>query len=125
MTRIDNLFERLCQRRHELGIPLNVISHKAGVSTSTVKRVLAGEMAASFSTVARIADVLGVDLQIKARSVDQMLVSQARAEAKRLVKMVQGTSALEAQAVDKKALRRMEAGTLHDLLNGPRSKIWG
>lgn len=125
MTRIESLFERLRQRRHELGIPLNVISHKTGVSTSTVKRVLAGEMAASFSTVARIADVLGVDLQIKARSVDHMIVKQARGEAKRLVKMVQGTSALEAQAVDKNALRRMEAGTLHELLNGPRSKIWG
>jgi hypothetical protein len=38
--------------------------------------------------------------------------------------MVQGTSGLEAQAVDREALEQMIRRTTHELLAGPKRRLW-
>jgi hypothetical protein len=50
---------------------------------------------------------------------------QARVKARKLIALVQGTSALEGQAVDESDRRLMEQKTAAQLLAGSGLKLWG
>jgi hypothetical protein len=81
---------------------------------------------ASFATVASIADALGVDLGvIHAQDIAAMRERQAHDKAQKLVTLVQGTSALEGQAVDESDHQLMEQKTASQLLAGSGLKLWG
>jgi hypothetical protein len=54
----------------------------------------------------------------------EILEKQARKKAERLVGMVQGTSALEAQAVSSRHIGQMIKKTIHELLAGSRRSLW-
>ncbi len=49
---------------------------------------------------------------------------QARGKARRLVRLVQGTMALEAEAVDEAELDAMEEENIHALLAGSSRRLW-
>src|SRR6266404_4675933 len=106
--------EQLRQRREQLGMPLAVLAAKAGVPMQTLHRILHGQASAHFNKVLAVAQALEVVLSarnsVKAREVRKR---QARAKAKRLVGMVQGTSALEGQALDRDTLEEMTEQTTH------------
>jgi len=107
-------------------MPYGELRRRSGVSTSTLKRVLRGEVMASFATVAAVADALGVDLlAIDAQDIPAMRERQARDKARKLIALVQGTSALEGQAVDESARQLMEQKTAAQLLAGSGLKLWG
>ena len=126
MTSITHICNKLDNRRRALEMPLDELSRRANVSLRTVRRVLAGERGARFDAVSAIADALGVPvLDIdRARDIDEMRREQAVAKAKKLVGLVQGTSALEGQAVDELYIRHMVQKTINELLCGPRSRLW-
>ena len=112
MTQTRNILNMLGRRRRALAMPYDELQRRSGVSTSTLKRVLRGEVTASFATVASVADSLGVDLgATHAQDVTAMRERQARVKARKLVALVQGTSALEGQAVDESDRRLMEQKT--------------
>ena len=121
MTRLDDILRGLDKRRRSLQMPLAVLCERSGVSVSTANRALSGCGAVSFATVARIADALGVELScVRSRSIAEMRHHEAAVAAKRMVSMVQGTSALEGQAVDPEQLALMEQRTEAELLSaGP------
>ncbi|HEV3079796.1 MAG TPA: helix-turn-helix transcriptional regulator [Gemmataceae bacterium] len=115
--------EQLRQRREQLGMPLAVLAAKAGVPMQTLHRILHGEASAHFDKVLAVAQALEVVLsaqKVKAREVRKR---QARATAKRLVGMVQGTSGLEGQALDRDTLEEMTEQTTHQLL-ASKYKLW-
>ena len=116
----------LNKRRQELGMSYSVLARKSGVSQATVVRILSGEYpAASFGNVAAIAEALGMHIQFTATTrVEDLREQQARAKAERLVRMLQGTSGLEGQALDEDALKRMEKKTVHELLAGSNHRLW-
>ena len=125
MTQPKEVLEFLRERRNKLGMPLDELSRRSGVSLSTVKRVLSGETAAGFASVASIAHALGGDLSFKnPQRVDCMRRRQAREKAERLVAMVQATSALESQGVAREDLQMMVQRTVAELLGGPRKALW-
>ena len=125
MTQPSDVLELLRERRDKLAMPLDELSRRSGVSVSTLKRVLGGETATAFASVAAIAHALGVDLSTKnAEPVDRMRGRQARAKAERLVGMVQATSGLESQGVAARDIRLMIQRTIADLLRGPKSALW-
>lgn len=126
MISIAHICNELDNRRRALGMPLDELSRRANVSLLTVRRVLAGERGARFDTVSAIADALGVPvLDIdRARDIDEMRRDQAVSKAEKLVGLVQGTSALEGQAVDEVYIRHMVQKTINELLCGPRSRLW-
>jgi len=126
MTSATYISNKLDQRKRALDMPLNELSRRANVSPSTVRRVLAGERGARFDAVSAIADALGVPvLDIdRARDIDEMRRDQAVSKAEKLVGLVQGTSALEDQAVDEVYIRHMVQKTINELLCGPRSRLW-
>jgi transcriptional regulator with XRE-family HTH domain len=121
-----NLVRHLNDRRKELGMSMETVARKSGVGMRTVQRVLSGrDPSAKLDTVLRIADTLGVILLPKDRVAAHDLVrKQAVQKATELAGMVQGTSALEAQAVSKKALLEIRDDIASDLIRGSRRQLW-
>jgi len=117
----------LDQRRRELGMTYPALAMRSGVPESTVKRVLGGGLgAASFDKVAAITEAMGMTLEFTpVEDAFTYRQRQARAKARRLVSLVQGSSGLEAQGVDRAELDRMTARTEAELLEGPRRRLWG
>lgn len=115
----------LNDRRRSLGLSHAALAEHSGVSEPTVKRVLGGRAGeASFANVLAVAGALGVSLEFRESDVDDVLREQALVKAKRLAKLVQGTSALESQAVDPATYQRLVDSTYHELLAGSRRRLW-
>ena len=73
-----------------------------------------------------VAAALGLALTAEPElSADELCEQQAEAKARELVALVQGTSALEAQGLTTDTLNRMVEETKHQLLTGPRRRLWG
>jgi transcriptional regulator with XRE-family HTH domain len=125
MVEAINILDILSRRRRDLGMPLGELGHRCGVSISTLKRVMGGEVKASFSTVAAIADSLGVHFETApTEDIASMRERQALDKARSLVAQVQGTSALEAQAVGRTDIKLMEQRTVAELLAGSSNRLW-
>jgi transcriptional regulator with XRE-family HTH domain len=115
----------LTRRREALGMSFAVLASRSGVSEPTVKRILGGRMGeASFANVVAIADALGVSLNASETAPDELCRQQARCKAERIARLVQGTSALENQAVDAPAYQRLVEQCYHELLAGSKRKLW-
>jgi hypothetical protein len=66
-----------------------------------------------------------MDFELRSTTDEQAFAErQARTKAEAIVRMVQGTSALESQAVDSDTYRQMVSQTVHELMAGPRRKLW-
>lgn len=120
------LFEKLESRRRELGLSQSALAERSGVSLPTVHRILSGHSpAASFENTVAIAQAMGMQLDVvPIFPAQEILEQQARKKAERLVGMVQGTSALEAQAVSARHLGQMIKKTVQELLAGSRRRLW-
>ncbi len=116
----------LNERCRQLGMSHADVARLSGVSLPTVQRILGKEYHdATLSNLLRIAEALGLGLDFQPEDkVDALREQQARRKAKRLVGMVQGSSALEGQAVDQDTYERMVERTIHELLAGPNRKLW-
>jgi transcriptional regulator with XRE-family HTH domain len=109
------------------------LARRAGISVPTVRRLLSGrEKRARTDIVAAIADALGVEVRLSASpsvyessKVSEFREAHARAKAKRLARLVQGTMALEAEAVGMDVLDAMEEQNVHALLAGSGRRLWG
>ncbi len=118
--------KNLASRRRALGMPIDELSTRSGVSISTIKRFLAGKTLSRYDNALKIGEALGVPaLDIdRARDTERMRLEQAIKKAERLVCLSQGTMALEAQAVDKATRNRVKRMMVHRLLQGPRVRLW-
>ena len=114
------------QRRRELSMPVSVLAARSGVPPSTVKRILArGLPKAAFGSVDAVARALGMNVGLTATSESLAFQEQqARAKAERMVSMVQGSSALESQAVGETDRETMVLRTVHELVAGPKRRLW-
>ena len=124
MTIRQDILEALAQRRRELRMPISVLSERANTSASTVKRVLSGDTSISFRTLARIAQAMGASLDMNVPPADRFIRKEARRKAQLVIRIVQGTSALEAQAVDKRTVETMRREVEDELCAHPGSKLW-
>jgi len=113
-------------KRRRLRMSYAVLAKKSGVSMPTVVRILSGRNPqASFASVLAIANVLGIDVKFEQKTpVEELRENQARRKARRLVGMVQGTSALESQALDEDEINEMTRRTVHELLAGSPRRLW-
>ena len=90
-----------------------------------MQRVLSGkEMDPGFSTVAALAGELGVAVRFEEDDVHALRRQQAEKKADRILAMVQGTSALESQAVSQETMRDLRERTINELLAGSNRKLW-
>ena len=124
MTIKQDILGFLSQRRRELGMPVLALSERADTSVSTVKRVLSGDTSVSYDTLRRIGRALGADFAINVRAPDVMIKEEAERKASIVARAVQGTSALEAQAVDKETMNRIAQTAAAMLVSSLGSKLW-
>ena len=116
----------LATRRRALGLTFPALAARSGVSEPTVKRILGGHLEeASFANVAAVAAALGAAIVVDEVDTDDLLRAQARAKAEEVARLVQGTSALESQAVDADSYRRLVERSYHELMAGSRRRLWG
>ncbi len=129
MTTIN---EQIESRRARLGISKTDVARRSGVSLPTVQRLFTGRGARpGLTTVAKVADVLGVEVRLSGRSrvheihsVEAFREMQARKKARRLVRLVHGNMALEAETLDEGVLVAMETESVRTLLAGPPRRLW-
>ena len=118
-------FERLTRLRAALGMSYSVVSSRSGVSQPTVKRIFGGHISeASFANVMAVANALGASLDVAETDPDELCRRQARRKAEQVARIVQGTSALESQAVDANSYSRLVEKSYHQLLAGSKRKLW-
>jgi hypothetical protein len=114
------------QRRRELGMPLAALSVRSGVPKSTVKRILGdGQRQAALGNVEAVARALGMSLNFEP-ILDSVAFQEreARRKAEGIMSVVHGSSALETQAVDRADLETMVQRTVHELVAGPKRRLW-
>ncbi len=113
------------RRRRSLRMSRSVLAQRSGVSLPTVNRVLSGDENATYATLQSIAQALGLNFELKPTASDQDYAEQqAREKAERIARMVQATSALECQAVDRETFDEMVRQTVHELMAGSRRRLW-
>lgn len=101
------------------------LATRSGVSVATVKRILGGKFnAASVGSVAAVAEALGTPLQFAQSSAEEFRCAQARTKAQLLTRLVQGTSALECQAVGRETYDALVERSYHELLAGSPRRLW-
>ncbi len=124
-TMIQSIVDALQQQRHALDMPYGVLAKRTGLGVSTVQRALHGEVG-RLETVASVAAALGVRLGVVSKaSPNGIRHKQASVKARRLAGIVQGSSALEGQAVSADALCKIEQRIKEKLLGGPAGRLWG
>ena len=124
-------FHALEKRRAELKMSKVALAARADVSLPTVNRVLMGKQRdVSVANLNRIAQALGVEVRLtgkievrEVQSAAAFRLDQARRKAEKLINMLQGTMALEAQGVDQEYVTQMIEKTSHELLDSQR-KLW-
>jgi transcriptional regulator with XRE-family HTH domain len=123
---IQPMSRRLNERREKLGISCAVLAKRTGISLRSVQRIFSGEESnPGFSIVASVARELGLGVRFDDEmDVPTIRKRQAERKADRLLAIVQGSSALEAQAVPRKSIREMREKTINELLAGSDRKLW-
>ncbi len=126
MKNQNNIFAELDLRRRELSMPAITLAQKSGVAFRTTQRILSGKhQKASYADIQSLAAVLGMTLELRSTTdPEDLREQQGRQKAQRLMKMVQGTAALEAQAVNHAKYKQMMRRSVHELLAGPARKLW-
>ena len=133
MDTTKRLFAQLDNRRKRLDMSKADLARLADVSLPTVHRLLSGgEGRPRTDIVMALAIALGVEVRLsespcvaETSKVSAFREAHARAKAKRLARLVQGTMALEAEAVGPDILNELEEQNVHALLAGPGRRLWG
>jgi transcriptional regulator with XRE-family HTH domain len=114
------------RRRKALGISRPCLARRSGVSLPTVNRILGdGDEHVTYAILKAVARSLGMEIELRNTLSEQDFAEQqAQTKAEAIARMVQGTSALESQAVDADTYRQIVRQTVHDLMAGSRRRLW-
>ncbi|MEE8452247.1 MAG: helix-turn-helix transcriptional regulator [Thermoguttaceae bacterium] len=118
--------QSLERRRKRLGMSRTALARRSGVSLPTVNRMLNDGIGnVTFSNVWAVAAALGMEVTVVTTcSSLQLQEQEARAKAKKIMELVQGTSALETQAVDGPTVQEMTKKTVYELMSGSKQRLW-
>ena len=121
----DQLVERIEQRRKQLKINLENLSKLSNLGMRTVNRFFAGDDV-KLSTVESITNILGLDFAgNEVVPFEQLQKNRAHQKALLMASLVQSTSALEMQGLEKEILEKMIAGFEQAFLSGEyKKRLW-
>lgn len=119
------LIERIEARRKQLKISLDNLSKLSNLGMRTLNRFFAGEDV-KLSTVESITNVLGLDFAgNEVVSLSKLERNRAYQKALFMVSLVQGTSALEMQGLDKEVIESMIKTFEKAFLDGEyKNRLW-
>jgi transcriptional regulator with XRE-family HTH domain len=114
------------RRRKALGISRPCLARRSGVSLPTVNRMLSGGCEHStYANLRAVALALGMDVEVRSTVSEQEFAEhEAQSKAEVIARLVQGTSALESQAVDADTYGQIVRQTVHELMAGSRRRLW-
>jgi transcriptional regulator with XRE-family HTH domain len=119
------LLEKVKKRKKALGLTIDNISKLTRLGNRTVTRFFAGEDV-KLSTLEKITNVLGLDFAGN-ELIDVWTLKEKRANEKALyiISLVQDTSSLEQQGLDKDSLQQLIEDTKEQFLSGEyRKNLW-
>jgi len=104
---ILELVKKIQQRKKELGITIENLAKISNIGIRTLNRLFAGDDV-KLSTVEKITNVLGLDFSgNEVLSIKKLQKQRAKEKAIFMASLVQGTSALEMQGLDKNSLNKI------------------
>lgn len=115
--------------REALGMSSYVLADRLGCTRANITSIERSEQKGTISleTLAEVAQALDCKLVyclMPLESLDKILENQARALAKKRIKIVNHSMALEQQGLTSKQLQRQEDDLVQELLQGNPRKIW-
>lgn len=121
----NQLVERIEQRRKQLKISLENLSKLSNLSMRTVNRFFAGDDV-KLSTVESITNILGLDFAgNEVVPLTQLQKNRAHQKAQFMASLVQSTSALEMQGLEKEIVEKMIAQFEKAFLSGEyKKRLW-
>lgn len=124
MTRKD-LVNKIKKRKQKLNITIENLAKISGTGIRTLNRFFAGDDV-KLSTVEKIILVLGLNFAgEEITSLKELQQHRAKEKAIFMASLVQGTSALERQGVEKDILDRMVDQFEQEFLNGRyKDRLW-
>lgn len=123
-TRLQ-LLEKVKARRNDVGITIDNLSKVSALGYKTLSRFFAGHDV-KLSTLEKVTEVLGLDLAGN-EVIDIQSIKDKRAQEKALyiVSLVQDTSALEMQGLEKDELNQLIQDTKQQFLTGDyQDSLW-
>lgn len=119
------LVQAIIQQKESLDLSYETISSISRVSTSTVKRAAKG-LHVEFDNLERIAEALGIDLEVKIKRSSRQTLYKKRVDAlaKFMVAKVIKTSSLELQEPDEDARQAIYAKFVKKIKAMPEEKVW-
>jgi transcriptional regulator with XRE-family HTH domain len=126
VTNMHDWLESLDKQRRALKMPLPVLAQLAGVSRATVCRILKErKTSSSLESVFAIARVLGAEVEVRIQDPEKLIEEEVQKRAKKIVRMVQGTMALESQGItDPGHLDRLVETAAKEIRAKPRKQLW-
>lgn len=124
MLRIE-LINNIEARRKKLNITIENLSTLSNLSVRTVNRLLAGDDV-KLSTVEQITNLLGLDFAgNEVMTFKELEKRRAKEKAIFMVALVQGTSSLEMQGLEKESINNMLKKMEREFLVGSyRNRLW-
>lgn len=124
MTRID-LINKIKKRKKELNITIENLARISGIGIRTTNRFFAGEDV-KLSTIEKLTSILGLDFAgSEVMSLNELKKHRAKEKAIFMASLVQSTSALEKQGLEKKALDKMIHKFEKEFLTGQyQDRLW-
>ncbi len=121
----NQLVKRIEQRRKQLKISLENLSKLSNLGMRTLNRFLAGDDV-KLSTVENITNILGLDFAgNEVVPFEQLQKNRAHQKAILMASLVQSTSALEMQGLEKKHIERMITQFEQAFLSGEyKKRLW-
>ena len=121
----NELIERIEKRRKQLKISLGNLSKLSNLGMRTVNRFFAGDDV-KLSTVESITNILGLDFAgNEVVPFEQLQKNRAHQKALLMASLVQSTSALEMQGLEKEIVEKMIAEFENAFLHGEyKKRLW-
>jgi len=121
----NELIKKIQKRKAELHITIENLAILSGISVRTINRLLKG-YDVKLSTVEAVTNFLGIDFAGNEQiSLENLQKRRAKEKALYLASLVQGTSALEMQGLDKESLNNIISMYEKEFLNGAYSNtLW-
>lgn len=126
VTNVRKWLESLDKQRRALKMPLHILAERAHLSRATVCRILKDKRtSSSLESVLAIASVLGAEVEFRIQEPEKLIEQQVQKRAKRIVRMVQGTMALEGQGItDPNHLDQLVETAAKEIRAKPRKQLW-
>ena len=124
MTRLE-LIQKIQNRKKQINISIENLAKLSNLGVRTVNRFFAGDDV-KFSTIEKITNLLGLDFAgNEVIPLNQLQKQRAKEKALFMASLVQSTSALEAQGLEKDSLNKIIDKFEKEFLQGQyKNRLW-